>query len=296
MTQLFAKERFMKKIFSILLICILILSGCSLNDDFSDKYLYVTTYPIEYATNMLYSDYAKINSVYPNGSKSDYKVTEKKKDKYATGELFIYSGVSGEAYLAKDIYNRNDNLGLIDATKGMNRELKNESIWLNPSNYLMLCSNIKSGLIEYNDNIYVKEKIENNYKDLNEKISELDVTLYDIGKNGNYNTILTTNEVFKYLTKYNINVISIDENNKTIDKSYAEAEKLVKSKDIQYVYYLEDDELNERQEKFISENSIVKVPIKSMFTITEEEKNDNKDYISMMNDVIDNYKKELYKK
>ena len=286
----------MKKIFSILLICILILSGCSLNDDFSDKYLYVTTYPIEYATNMLYSDYAKINSVYPNGSKSDYKVTEKKKDKYATGELFIYSGVSGEAYLAKDLYNRNDNLGLIDATKGMNRELENESIWLNPSNYLMLCSNIKSGLIEYNDNVYVKEKIENNYKDLNEKISELDVTLYDIGKNGNYNTILTTNEVFKYLTKYNINVISIDENNKTIDKSYAEAEKLVKSKNIQYVYYLEDDELNERQEKFISENSIVKVPIKSMFTITEEEKNDNKDYISMMNDVIDNYKKELYKK
>ena len=286
----------MKKIFSILLICILILSGCSLNDDFSDKYLYVTTYPIEYATNMLYSDYAKINSVYPNGSKSDYKVTEKKKDKYATGELFIYSGVSGEAYLAKDLYNRNDNLGLIDATKGMNRELKNESIWLNPSNYLMLCSNIKSGLIEYNDNVYVKEKIEDNYKKLNEKISELDVTLYDIGKNGNYNTILTTNEVFKYLTKYNINVISIDENNKTIDKSYAEAEKLVKSKDIQYVYYLEDDELNERQEKFISENSIVKVPIKSMFTITEEEKNDNKDYISMMNDVIDNYKKELYKK
>jgi len=33
-----------------------------------------------------------------------------------------------------------------------------------------------------------------------------------------------------------------------------------------------------------------------MFTITEEDKNENKDYISMMNDVIDNYKKELYKK
>ena len=127
-------------------------------------------------------------------------------------------------------------------------------------------------------------------------ISELDVNLYDIGKNGNYNTILTTNDIFNYLTKYNINVISLDDNNKTIDKAYAEATKLVKSKDIQYVYYLEVDELNERQEKFISENSIVKVPIKSMFTITEEDKNENKDYISMMNDVIDNYKKEVYKK
>lgn len=286
----------MKKIFSVLLVCFLFLTGCNINDDFNDSYIYVTTYPIEYATTALYSDYAKVSSVYPNGSKSDYKVTEKKKDKYSTGEIFIYSGVSGEAYLAKDLYNRNDNIQLVDATKGMSRDLKNESMWLNPSNYLMLCSNIKSGLIEYNDNVYIKEKIENNYKTLNEMVSELDVSLYDIGKNGNYKTILTTNDVFNYLTKYNINVISLDENNKTIDKAYAEAKKLVSTKAIQYVYYLEDDILNERQEKFISENSIVKVPIKSMFTITEEEKNNNKDYISMMNDVIDNYKKELYKK
>ena len=286
----------MKKIFSVLLVCFLFLTGCNINDDFNDSYIYVTTYPIEYATTALYSDYAKVSSVYPNGSKSDYKVTEKKKDKYSTGEIFIYSGVSGEAYLAKDLYNRNDNIQLVDATKGMSRDLKNESMWLNPSNYLMLCSNIKSGLIEYNDNVYIKEKIENNYKTLNEMVSELDVSLYDIGKNGNYKTILTTNDVFNYLTKYNINVISLDENNKTIDKAYAEAKKLVSTKAIQYVYYLEDDTLNERQEKFISENSIVKVPIKSMFTITEEEKNNNKDYISMLNDVIDNYKKELYKK
>ena len=286
----------MKKIFSVLLVCFLFLTGCNINDDFNDSYIYVTTYPIEYATTALYSDYAKVSSVYPNGSKSDYKVTEKKKDKYSTGEIFIYSGVSGEAYLAKDLYNRNDNIQLVDATKGMSRDLKNESMWLNPSNYLMLCSNIKSGLIEYNDNVYIKEKIENNYKTLNEMVSELDVSLYDIGKNGNYKTILTTNDVFNYLTKYNINVISLDENNKTIDKAYAEAKKLVSTKAIQYVYYLEYDTLNERQEKFISENSIVKVPIKSMFTITEEEKNNNKDYISMMNDVIDNYKKELYKK
>ncbi len=286
----------MKKIFSGLLVCFLFLTGCNINDDFSDSYIYVTTYPIEYATTALYSDYAKINSVYPNGSKNDYKVTEKKKDKYSAGEMFIYSGVSGEAYLAKDLYNRNDNIQLVDATKGMSRDLEDESIWLNPSNYLMLCSNIKSGLIEYNDNVYIKEKIENNYKTLNEMVSELDVSLYDIGKNGNYKTILTTNDVFNYLTKYNINVISLDENNKTIDKAYAEAKKLISTKSIQYVYYLEDDVLNEKQEKFISENSIVKVPIKSMFTITEEEKNDNKDYISMMNDVIDNYKKELYKK
>ena len=194
----------MKKIFSVLLVCFLFLTGCNINDDFNDSYIYVTTYPIEYATTALYSDYAKVSSVYPNGSKSDYKVTEKKKDKYSTGEIFIYSGVSGEAYLAKDLYNRNDNIQLVDATKGMSRDLKNESMWLNPSNYLMLCSNIKSGLIEYNDNVYIKEKIENNYKTLNEMVSELDVSLYDIGKNGNYKTILTTNDVFNYCIRRHV--------------------------------------------------------------------------------------------
>ena len=154
----------MKKIFSVLLVCFLFLTGCNINDDFNDSYIYVTTYPIEYATTALYSDYAKVSSVYPNGSKSDYKVTEKKKDKYSTGEIFIYSGVSGEAYLAKDLYNRNDNIQLVDATKGMSRDLKNESMWLNPSNYLMLCSNIKSGLIEYNDNVYIKESDKFNFE------------------------------------------------------------------------------------------------------------------------------------
>ena len=43
----------MKKIFSVLLVCFLFLTGCNINDDFSDSYIYVTTYPIEYATTAL---------------------------------------------------------------------------------------------------------------------------------------------------------------------------------------------------------------------------------------------------
>ena len=52
----------------------------------------------------------------------------------------------------------------------MSRDLKNESMWLNPSNYLMLCSNIKSGLIEYNDNedifVHYSSIISEGYKSL----------------------------------------------------------------------------------------------------------------------------------
>ena len=285
----------MKK-FSILLIGILLLSGCSFNDDFSDKLIYTTSYPIEYATSMLYGDYGKISSVYPNGADTKYEVTEKKKDIYSKGEKFIYSGIANEGYLARDLLNKNGNLQIIDATKGLQASTTITSSWLDPSNYLMLCSNIKSGLIDYTSNVYTKENIEENYNLLNEKVSELDVALYDIGKNGNYNTILATSNVFNYLTKYNINVISLDTNNDAIDRAYSDAKKAISDKSIQYIYYIEGEEFNEQQEKLVTDNSLVKVAINNLFTLSEEERSENKNYITLMNEIIDNYKKELYKK
>lgn len=285
----------MKKILSALLV-LLLLSGCDLVDDFSDKNIYTTSYPIEYATKMLYGDYATISSVYPNGADEEYKVTDKKKAKYADGVTFIYSGVSNEATLARDLLNINGKLQIIDATKGMQTIGSYTKAWLNPSNYLMLCSNIKSSLIEYTDNIYIKEDIENKYNILNEKISELDVKLYDIGKNGNYNTILTTSDDLDYLEKYGIHVISIDENNASLDKSYSNAKTLIGNKSIQYIYVLKGQELNDTQKKLISTNSLVEIEINDLFTITEEERGNEDDYISLMNNIIEDYKKELYKK
>ena len=286
----------MKKTILGIFTCLAFLTGCTFGDDFSDKLLYTTMYPIEYAANQLYSDYAKVQSVYPNGADNKYEVTQKKKEIYANSEIFIYSGIASEAYLARDMLNINKDLKLIDATKGMDTNAELESIWLDPSNYLMLCSNIKSSLIDYNDNPYVKEAIENNYKELNEKISSLDVLFYNIGKNGNFNTILTTSNVFNYLTKYNINVISLDTKNETLDKAYADAKKMIDSKEIKYIYYIDGEELTDRQNKFIADNGITKIVLPNLFTLTDEERKASEDYISLMNEIIDNYKKELYKK
>ena len=286
----------MKKKLLLILGMLILLSGCEFKEDFKDRYIYTTLYPIEYAASQLYSDYGTVSSVYPNGANIDFEITEKKKTNYAKAEIFIYSGIANEASLARDLLNKNNKLKIIDATKGMNNTNNVASMWLDPSNYLMLCSNIKSSLIDYNDNVYIKDTIEENYKSLNEKISELDVQLYDIGKNGNYNTILTTNNVFNYLNKYNINVISIDKDNDTIDKAYADAKKYISDKKIQYIFYLEGETFTTAQEKLINDSGLIKVEINDIFSLTDEERNDGKDYLSIMNEIIDNYKKELYKK
>lgn len=284
----------MKKILCGLM-AILLLSGCSFNEDFNDEVLYTTMYPIEYAASVLYGDYSDVSSVYPNGADSEYQVTSKKKDIYSKSEIFIYSGIAKEAYLAKDLLNLNGNIKLIDATKGLNSDTGYENIWLDPSNYLMLCSNIKNSLIDYNSNVYIKEEIEKNYKTLNEKISELDVELYNIGKNSNYNTLLVTNDVFKYLTKYNINVISIDTDNELIDKAYADAKLLIKEKKVQYIFSLDGEQLTKTQEKFIADNSLVKISINDLFTLSDDERKNGENYLTLMKTIIDNYKKELYK-
>lgn len=282
------------KLYILILMCLL-LTSCQFGEKFNEKYVYTTMYPIEYATSALYGEQAKVTSVYPNGVDQQYEVTDKKKLKYSKSEIFVYSGIANEALLARDLLNLNNKLNIIDATKGMNFN-KIASTWLDPSNYLMLCSNIKSSLIDYNSNPYIKDQIEEKYKELNVSISELDVQLYNIGKNGNYDTILVTDDVFNYLTKYNINVISIDSKNETLDKSYANAKKLISDKKIQYIYYIDGEELTDSQNKFISDNSLVKIKIPNIFTLTDDDKKENKTYISIMNDIITDYKKELYKK
>ena len=287
----------MKKKLLVLFITLFLVCGCDIfKEDFSDRYVYTTLYPIEFAANYLYSEYSNVASVYPNGADQSFEVTDKKKKAYSSADIFIYSGVANEATLARDLLNNNSKLKVIDATKGMQNNSNVASVWLNPSNYLMLCSNIKSRLIDYNDNVYVKEEIEKKYQELNEKISELDVQLYNIGKNGNYNTILVTNDVFNHLNKYNINVISLDPKNEAIDKAYSDAKKMISEKSIQYIFCLEGDELTEQQKKLISDNSLIKIDINDIYSLTDEERNEEKNYITIMNEIIDNYKKELYKK
>ena len=280
----------------LLFIYIILLCGCNLKNDFKNNIVYTSFYPIEYGVESLYSEYASVKSIYPNGVTKGYEITDKKIKKYSESEIFVYSGLADEASIAKDILNLNKNIKIIDATKGMNINNSLEEIWLDPSNYLMLCSNIKSSLLDYNESNYeIRKTIEDNYDILNEKISELDVALYNLGKNGNHKTLLVTNNVFKYLTKYNINVISIDEKEESLDKNYTEARRQIKNKEIEYVYILDNNELTEAQDKFISDNSLVKININDLFTLSDEETEKQENYISLMKKIIEEFKRELYK-
>ena len=288
----------MKKVILLLMVLSLsfLLTGCFEKDDFSDDYTYTTIYPIEYATSVIYGDYSNVISIYPDGADpSDYELTDKLLTNFSTGKKFVYDGLSDEGLVARDLLNLNNNIEIIDAMKGMNYSDQIEELWLDPSNFLMLCRNIKSTLIDYEDNVYTKEKIEDNYATLKENISILDVDIYNLSKNGSYKSILVTNDVFNYLTKYSINVLSIDPKNETKDKALSDAKKLIETGDIKYIYTLKGDKQDESLNTFINDYKLTKIEIDPFVTITEEQRINGETYVSLMNIIIDEFKKELFK-
>lgn len=285
----------MKKILFIILIGFL-LTGCFEEVEFSDTKSFTTLYPIKFATNYLYGKYSKVQSIYPNDIIiKDYELTKKQKTKYSDCETFVYSGLAEEGTIAKDLLNLNNRLQIIDATKGMNIINNISELWLDPSNYLMIVRNIKESLINYHDNVYMNRDIETNYDKIKEEISELDVMLYNLGKNGNYKTIITSNNLFNYLNKYSIETISLDPKADNLDKSYMMAKNKINSGEIKYMYVLKNEELNETITNFINEHGLEKIEINPLDNLTNEDSNNFETYITLMKKIIDEYKKELYK-
>ena len=285
----------MKKILFLILMS-LSLTGCFENTNFNDDTTYATIYPIEYITDYLYSEYSEINSIYPNEVNiAEYSLTDKQKNNYSSANTFIYNGISSEVDLAVVFLNKNKDLEIIDAMKSMNYKYGLEELWLDPSHYLMMARNVKESLIDYEENIYTKEKIEEKYDELKIIISEIDVDLTMIGKNASYNNIVVANETLSFLSKYNINVISLDENNSNYDRNYTTASTLASDKDILYIYKLKGSELSDSINNLVNTYELEVIEIDTMTNLTEEQRKNGENYISIMNDNIDQLKRELLK-
>ena len=285
----------MKKFFVILL-GVLLISGCSFNESSENLTIYSTYYPIEFATSYMYKDYSTISSIYPSGADIEsYSLTDKQKDIYSKGDLFVYAGVTKEVDLAVKFLNTNSELRIIDATKGLNYNIGVEELWLDPSNYLMIARNIKSTLLDYEKNVYNQNKIQTLYDDLKIKISELDVDLTMMGKNAARKSLLVTVDAFNFLSKYNIEVISLDPNNKNLTKAYNDARKYISEGSIKYVFTMGDTQLSDEVENFISSYQLEKLAIDPMYTLSDDQRRDNIDYLKVMESNISKFKTELFR-
>lgn len=271
------------------------LSGCLIKDNMENITIYTSVYPIEYVTNILYGDHAEIVSIYPDGINiNQYKLTKKQIKDYSKGDLFIYNGVSNEIDYAVNMLNQNKKLKIIDASMALEYENSIEEIWMNPSNLLMLARNVKEGFHEYISSTFLKREIDNKYEELQIILSELDAETQLLVQNAPYNKILVGNNLFKYLEKYDLEVISLAGDSIT-EKKLLDVKDLIEKEEIKYIYLLEDEKPNTIIKDLIDSTEIEILYFNPLNNLTEEQRNNNDDYLSLTRKNIEELKKELYK-
>lgn len=285
----------MKK-FILGLLSLLLLTGCSFSTREENIKVYTTYYPIQYFTDYLYGKYGDIESIYPSQADiNNYELTDKQKSIYSKGDIFIYTGIKKEIDLAVDLLNKNEELRISDATKGLNYKNDISELWLDPSNALMIARNIKSNLEDYEENVYNRNYIESQYEDLKIKISELDVELTLMGKNASRKTILVNDDSLNFLSKYNVKVLSVDNDSEDYTKNLNEAKTLISSGDIKYIFKTTGSTYNEEITNIINSYKLEELEIETMYTLTEDERKDSEDYLTIMDNNITKFKTELFR-
>lgn len=280
-----------------IIICILFLTcGCETNpNNMENISIYTTTYPINFLINTLYEEHAKVYSIYPTGiTLDDYELSNRKLEEYSKSDLFIFNSLDKDRDYAVKMINLNSKLKVIDVATGMNYEHSIEELWLNPNNYLMMAENVKIGLSEYINNPYLIEEIEKKYEELEYDISKLDAELTETIIDGNYNTIVVDNDMFKFLEKHGLKVISLEENDKLSNNTIDEVKKLINEKQIKYIYSATKD-TNQTVTNLIKEYELEKITLNTMHSIDGGITNSNDNYLTVMTNNINELKKELYK-
>lgn len=283
----------MKKVI-LLLVCSLIFTGCLKRDNMEDIDIYTTAYPIEYITSVLYGEHSNVYSIYPDGVNIfDYSLTDKQIADYSSSSLFIFNGLSEEKDYVADMFSYNGNLKIINVGESMEINYSVEELWLEPSNFLMIAQNIRNGFDEYIENTYLKNEIEENYETLKLEMSNLDAKLKLLVSESSRNTIIASDDLFKYLEKYGFNVISLDEDSIT-DKILYDATALLKSGEVNYIFTKKNEDLSDTVASLI-DNGIGEIAeFNTLTNLTETQRNNKDTYITIMNENIELLKLELY--
>lgn len=284
----------MKKIKILLCLSLLLMTGCIKRDNLENITIYTTAYPIQYIVENLYGTHSTVKSIYPNGVDIEsYKLNEKQIKDYSNGNMYIFNGLTNENDYVIDMVKNNRNLMIIDASSTIEYDNSINELWLDPSNFLMMALNIKNGLNDYITNHYLKNNIEENYEILKVKISNLDAKLKLLNENATTTTIVVDNNTLKFLTKYGFNVISLDSTTVT-DKIISDAVNYLNKTKNKYILTLDEENISETTKNVIDATKSGILVIHNLSNLTDKEKANKEDYITLFNENIDKLKMAVY--
>lgn len=284
-----------KTIYTLIItfITIFLTTGCFTNDNMEDIHIVTSDYPTEYLANYLYKNSATVSKIYPNDVNiKTYKLTNKIIKDTAKKDLFIYNGLGNARDIATKLLDKNESIKIIDSTYGMSSNYTLEESWLNPANLLMMAKNIKVGLEEYISNQTLKDKINANYDELEIIISELDAQIKLIASNSINKNLIVSDSSLNWLSKYGFTIYDLSST--LTDKDKETIKDLYKNKKVSYIIMVSNSEENSFIKDLVNNYKAVKVEFDRLDNITEENKDNDLDFISIYNNNLEILKKELF--
>ena len=288
----------MKKTIKIALtvLVVLLLTGCFKRDEMENIDVITTTYPIEYITSRIYGEYANISSIYPKGILSnEYNMTNKQIKDFSKKDLFIYNGLGSEKEYAIKFLNNNKKLKIIDCSFGINYNDSEKELWLNPSNALMMAQNIRNDLENYITNKKLIENIDTAYNNLKVDITQIDTEFTRTAESSENKQIIFYDESFNFLKKYGFDVINLTKEGTVIAKNVTTAQSLLAAKKLSYVFIDSNIEIPDTVKSLQDKTKCEVLELNTLLTISDEDLNNNEDYLSIMYNNIEQIKKETYK-
>ena len=137
-------------------------------------------------------------------------------------------------------------------------------------------------------------QIEEKYEELKVDVSNIDASIKLAVESGSNKTIVVANDLFKFLEKYGYTVISLEENSNLTDKTVADVKQMIENEQISYIFLKEGEEENDTIKSLVEETGVETLTLKTLSNMTEEESENNQDYITLMNQNIETLKQELY--
>lgn len=286
--------------------------------------IYTTIFPLQDFSEKIGGKFVEVENIVPAGADAhSFEPTTKTMVKIAEGDAFIYLGTGIEGFAdavisaVKNedtaIVKASEGIHLIEAPESSEDEEEHEGedeeehagedsdvdphVWLDPGRSVQLAENIKNALIKIDPS--QQEYFEKNYQALKDNLETVDSKFESMAKESQNKTFIVAHSAYGYWEDaYGLKQIGISGLSPSAEPSQKQLEEIIKTaENAEMDYILFEQNVENRVAEVIKrELGAETLTLHNLESLTEEDIQNNEDYISLMNKNIETLKQALNNK
>ncbi|MGZ9586127.1 metal ABC transporter substrate-binding protein [Paenibacillus marinisediminis] len=309
------KSKGLLAVLTVLMTMMTFLAGCGTSQQaqlIEDKVNVVTTfYPLYFLTQQIGGDAVNVINLIPTGVEPhDWTPKSKDLQNASNAQLLIYQGAGFEGWFEdfKKGLEADSQVQIVEASKGVklistaeedhDHEASGDGhdhgnidphTWVSPKSALVMAENVKNALIQVDPSH--QADFEKRYEALHAQLVDLDQKYERELSNVKHRDIVVSHQAFGYLARdYNLTqhaLMGISADSEPRAQDIVELTKLVKEKDLKYVFF-EELVSDEMANMIASEAGVETLVLNPLEGLTTEQEQNGDNYITLMERNLNN--------